>query len=436
MSACCIGFPRLLNKDLRNGDDSELQTHLEREAATREILEVISRSRDNEKPVFDAILQSALRLCKVDMSALAMLNEAGTHVALTASAGTQFVKLTPGVELWPIDSDLTVARAIRERRNVVTEDLRDDELYRQGNPTRVALVDREGMRSQLVIPLLSGERAIGSFVLQRREVRSFTQDEISLLQSFAAQAVIAIENVRQFRELEKLNAELSDRVAEQVGEIDRIGRLKRFLPAAVADTVVSTGSEDILSSHRALLGILFCDIRGFTAFCERAEPEDTIEVLQSYHEEMGRLISESTAGVDHRMGDGIMVLFNDPLPCEDPAGDAVRLALAMRARMAELCKGWKRLGHRLGFGVGVSMGYATVGMVGSEGRYDYTASGTAVNLASRLCDRAEDGEILLSPRAFIATEDDFDAEQVGQITLKGIQEPVDVFRVTGSKAAN
>jgi class 3 adenylate cyclase len=148
---------------------------------------------------------------------------------------------------------------------------------------------------------------------------------------------------------------------------------------------------------------------------------------------MGRLISESTASVDHRMGDGIMVLFNDPLPCDDPAGDAVRLAMAMQARMAQLCKSWKRLGHRLGFGVGVSLCYATVGMVGSEGRQDYTASGTAVNLASRLCDQAADGETLLSPRAHIATEGDFDAEPFGEITLKGIQDPLEVFRVVGAK---
>ncbi|MEO1513328.1 MAG: adenylate/guanylate cyclase domain-containing protein, partial [Planctomycetota bacterium] len=206
---------------------------------------------------------------------------------------------------------------------------------------------------------------------------------IELLRIFASQAVIAIENVRQFKALEALNVELGDRVAAQVGEIERMGRLKRFLSPAVAETVVTKG-EEMLSSHRALIATLFCDIRGFTAFCETAEPEETIEVLQTYHEEMGELISAHGGGIDKRMGDGIMVILNDPLPCEDPAGDAVRLAIAMRARMRELCKGWKRLGHRLGFGVGISLGYATVGMVGSEGRYDYTASGTAVNLAARL----------------------------------------------------
>ena len=162
---------------------------------------------------------------------------------------------------------------------------------------------------------------------------------------------------------------------------------------------------------------------------ETAEPEETIEVLQTYHQEMGKLINDHSAGVDHRMGDGIMVLFNDPVPCEDPAGDAVRLAIAMQERMAELAKQWKRLGHRLGFGVGISMGYATVGMVGYEGRYDYTASGTAINLAARLCDRAENGEILLSTRACIAVEDDFETEFAGEFDLKGMREPVEVFRL-------
>lgn len=276
-------------------------------------------------------------------------------------------------------------------------------------------------------------------MLYRRIVSPFQEDEVTLVSSFAAQAVIAIENARLFRELKEkteevqaFNVSLEQRVEQQVGEIERMGRLKRFLPAAVADTVVSSGSEKMLSSHRALLGVLFCDIRGFTAFCETAEPEETIEVLQTYHQEMGRLIADHGAGVDHRMGDGIMVLFNDPLPCVDPAGDAVRLAIAMRARMEDLCVGWKRMGHRLGFGVGISLGYATVGMVGYEGRYDYTASGTAVNLAARLCDRAEDGEILLSPRARIAVEDDFQAETRGEMSLKGIREPLEVFKLSQS----
>ena len=295
--------------------------------------------------------------------------------------------------------------------------------------------------------MISQGEGIGCLILFRREVRPYTDDQIALVETFAEQAVIAIDNVHQFRALEaktlevqaqaaslqSLNEDLEQRVARQVNEIERMGRLKRFLSPAVANALISSGDESKLASHRSLIATLFCDMRGFTAFCETAEPEETIEVLQAYHEELGQLISAHGGGVDKRMGDGIMVIFNDPLPCEDPAGDAVRLAVAMRQRMVGLCQRWKRLGHRLGFGVGISLGYATIGMVGSEGRYDYTASGTAVNLAARLCDRAEDGEILLSPRAYTAVEDEFQAESNGEIRLKGIREPVEVFRLKATQ---
>jgi class 3 adenylate cyclase len=405
---------------------------LAREAATREILEVMSRSRDNEAPVFDAILENASKLCKAPLAYLSMKTEDRTHVISPARRGSfaKFGATLDNLRVPLAESRLAMARAIVECRVFREDDISNHELYRSGDPNRVSMVEDEGARSLLVIPLINRDSGIGSIVLYRREVAPFSDDDVRLVEGFAAQAVIAIENVRQFKALEYLNAELADRVEEQVGEIERMGRLKRFLPAAVADTVVSSGSEAMLKSHRALLGVLFCDIRGFTAFCETAEPEETIEVLQTYHEEMGKLIDVHGAGVDLRMGDGIMVLFNDPLPCEDPAGDAVRLAMAMRERMVELCGRWKRLGHRLGFGVGVSLGYATVGMVGYEGRYDYTASGTSVNLAARLCDLAKDGEILLSPRAHTAVEDDFEATSNGEVSLKGIREPVEVFRLT------
>ena len=412
----------------------EVQTRLEREEASREILQVISASRTDPAPVFDVILKNAAHLSGAPLANLCLVNDARSHWGLVAHFGAGLRHLAIGKTTTPLESDLVPAIAIRTAQVTHIEDLSDTDLYRQRDPGRVAMVESEGMRTILCVPLLTDVGAIGCITLFRREVKAFTSDEIVLVETFAAQAVIAIENVRQFKALETLNAELEDRVNAQVGELERMGKLKRFLPAAVADTVVSSGSEKMLSSHRALLGVLFCDIRGFTAFCETAEPEETIEVLQTYHEEMGKLINAHGAGVDHRMGDGIMVLFNDPLPCEDPAGNAVRLAIAMRARMADLCKTWKRMGYRLGFGVGVSLGYATVGMVGFEGRFDYTASGTAINLASRLCDEAEDGEILLSARASIAVEDDFPVESRGEVSLKGLREPLEVFRLSGDVA--
>ena len=412
----------------------EVQTRLERETATRKILEVISRSRDDDLPVFNAILENASRLCNAPHAFLQLRSEDDSHLAVAAQNFAKSAFLD-GLRANPIPihnnpGSISVLGMNGDRPTMYDDvgALKGTEYYTE---QLGYAIDREGMRTALFVPLKSEDKSIGVIVLYRLKVAPFSEDEIALVQTFAAQAVIAIENVRQFKALEKLNAELGDRVEKQVGEIERMSKLKRFLPAAVADTVVSTGSEKILKSHRALLGVLFCDIRGFTAFCETAEPEETIEVLQSYHEEMGKLINAHGAGVDHRSGDGIMVLFNDPLPCDDPASDAVRLAVAMRERMADLCQQWKRMGYRLGFGVGVSLGYATVGMVGFEGRFDYTASGTAINLASRLCDEAEDGEILLSPRASIAVEDDFHVESRGELNLKGLREPLEVFRLTG-----
>jgi class 3 adenylate cyclase len=411
---------------------AELRSGRRREEATRIILDVIQKSRDDEGPVFEVILHQAAELCAASQASLQLANAERTKFEIASYWGFEETAFSVGGSA-PLDSGRPIPEAIRTGHTVNITDLRDTDFYHKNDPVVSHVVDVEGVRSWVIVPLINGPQAIGAIALSRKEVKPFADAEIHLVESFAAQAVIAIENSRQFRALETLNAELEDRVKEQVSEIERMGKLKRFLPAAVADTVISSGSEKMLESHRALLGVLFCDIRGFTAFCETAEPEETIEVLQTYHKEMGRLINAHGAGVDHRMGDGIMVLFNDPLPCDDPAGDAVRLAIAMRTRMGELGRDWTRMGFRLGFGVGVSLGYATVGMVGYEGRSEYTASGTAINVASRLCDMAKDGEILLSTRAAIAVNDDFPSTSTGHVTLKGIRETVEVFMLAQGK---
>ena len=233
----------------------------------------------------------------------------------------------------------------------------------------------------------------------------------------------------QAAELAEWNQALEQRVDEQVGELERLARLRRFLSPHVADAVVSSGQDQVLASHRALIATVFCDLRGFTAFSETAEPEEAMEVLQAYHEAMGQLIHAHGGTIDHRAGDGIMIIFNDPLPCDDPAGTAVRMALEMRERMGALAAQWRKLGHRLGFGVGISLGYATVGVVGYEGRYDYTANGSSVNLAARLADEAVDGQILISQRAHTAIDGTVASEAVGELTLKGFHEPVAAFAV-------
>ncbi len=415
-----------------------LRKRLDREAATREILQAINQNRDDAQPVFDTILRNAIDLCGASAGALTLGAQGDTHQRMAVSRGVSpaTLDLYARGEVTMDPAISMAAKAIISGEVVHVPDMADTDGYRRGVSHYTSVVDDTGIRTNLFVPLMTPDGGEGVLVLFRKEVKPYTPDEIELVETFAAQAVIAMENVRQFNDLQartaevlELNTSLAVKVDEQVVEIERMGRLKRFLPSAVADTIVSSGSEQMLQSHRALLGVLFCDIRGFTAFCETAEPEETIEVLQTYHEEMGKLINQHGAGVDLRMGDGVMVLFNDPIPCDDPAGDAVRLAIAMRARMVELCAAWKRLGHRLGFGVGVSLGYATVGLVGFEGRFDYTASGTAINLASRLCDEAEDGEILLSTRAGIAVEDAYSVESKGDLTLKGIREPVEVFKL-------
>ena len=417
----------------------ELRDRLDREATTREILGLLARAREDEQPVFDAILDNATRLCGAPNASLILGRRGDKAQVMIANRGaatdeTRALYDSGAVPMDPEDS--LVAQAILEQRTIHVPDMKETDGYRMGHKRYRILVENQGIRTNLFVPLNSPDGGVGCFILWKPEVSPFTHDQIALVETFAAQAAIPLENAQQFRELQartaevqSLNASLEAKVEEQVGEIARMGQLKQFMSPAVADALVSSGDDKALMSHRALIATLFCDIRGFTAFCETAEPEETIEVLQDYHEQMGELISAHGGGVDKRMGDGIMVIFNDPLPCDDPAGDAVRLALAMHASMKILCAKWKKLGHRLGFGVGVSLGYATVGMVGSEGRFDYTASGTSVNTAARLSDLAEDGETLLSPRAWAAVEGEVKAESRGEISIKGIREPVEIFAV-------
>jgi len=434
---------RELTKDATVTPDAALQQARAREAATREILAAISASRDDEGPVFEAVLRKATELCETSFASLWLVSEDGERIYRAYNtrpfdevATRRFGEAGNSHYRLMTDRDSTLVKPLLDRAVFHVPDLRQLPRYSEGMSPNQPAVDTSGIRAVLSVPLMQEGVGIGTILLCRLEPKPFSDDQIKLVQTFAEQAVIAIENVRQFKALEALNAELGARVQEQVAEIERIGRLKRFLPAPVADTVMAAGEEDLLRSHRAHLGVLFCDIRGFTAFCEMAEPEETIEVLKTYHSEMGKLISAHGAGVDHRMGDGIMVLFNDPLVCDDPAGSAVRLAVAMRRKMEELSRVWKRMGYKLGFGVGVSLGYATVGMVGYEHRSDYTASGSSINLASRLCDEARSGEILLSARASAAVEADFAVESVGEVSLKGMREPQEVFRLVAPLLAD
>jgi adenylate cyclase len=233
----------------------------------------------------------------------------------------------------------------------------------------------------------------------------------------------------QAADLAAWNRTLEQRVAEQLGEIERVGRLKRFLSPQVAELVVSSGDDRMLESHRRDVTVVFCDLRGFTAFSETAEPEEVMSILREYHAGLGALINNFEGTIERFDGDGVMVLFNDPLPCPDPSVRAVRMAVEMRDCIAGLTARWRKHGHELGFGIGIAYGYATLGCVGFEGRFQYSVTGTVANLAARLCDQAKSGEILIDSKVHAAVESMAELEPVGELALKGLHRPVLAFNV-------
>jgi adenylate cyclase len=236
----------------------------------------------------------------------------------------------------------------------------------------------------------------------------------------------------QAAELEAWNETLETRVKAQLGEIERVGRLKQFLAPQLAEMVISAGGDSLLESHRREIVVVFCDLRGYTGFAETAEPEEVIAALREYHAALGPLVTRFEGTLDHFLGDGLMVFFNDPLPCPDPAERAVKMALAMREAVGELVAVWRRRGFDLGFGIGIAQGYATLGRIGFADRMDYTAIGTVTNLAARLCGEARDGQILVSKRIAVAVEGFAALEEIGNLALKGLSQAVAVYNVAGA----
>jgi class 3 adenylate cyclase len=234
--------------------------------------------------------------------------------------------------------------------------------------------------------------------------------------------------------VEALNRDLEARVAEQVAQLERLGRLKRFFSPTLAEAIVSGGAEDPLRSHRREITVVFIDLRGFTAFAESSEPEEVMSVLHEYHAEMGRLIVSHEGTLERFTGDGMMVFFNDPVVLENPSEQAVRMALEMRARAVELSARWRKLGHDLHFGIGIAQGYATLGAIGFEGRWDYGAIGPVTNLAARLCAEAKPGQVLVARRVYTAVEDLVEAEPMGELTLKGFSRPIPTYDIRTIRA--
>jgi adenylate cyclase len=238
----------------------------------------------------------------------------------------------------------------------------------------------------------------------------------------------------QAADLANWNQTLERRVNAQIAEIDRIGRVKRFLPPQIARLVTTPGHESLLDSHRRNVAVLFCDLRGFSAFSELAEPEEVIQVMREYHVTLGRLTDKYEGTVERFTGDGLLVVFNDPVPCPEPCLQAGQMAIEMRDEVATLSRKWSRLGHELGFGIGIAYGYATLGTIGYEGRLQYSVTGKVANLAARLCAEARNGQVLIDINIRSEIEAHADIEAIGELNLKGFSRPTKTFNVLKLKS--
>jgi class 3 adenylate cyclase/putative methionine-R-sulfoxide reductase with GAF domain len=386
---------------------ADTRESLDRESAVGQVLASIARSRFDLDRVLQTVIESAVRLSDADDGLVRGEDRGFRVLAFTPGVAAEFRENEQQREFKPGRGSV-MGRALLEGRPVQIPDVLADSEYTFTDAQRAA-----GFRTLLGIPLMSEDEPVGVLAVWRNEVRSFDDTEVGVLTTFADQAAIAIANVRLFETVERQRTELA-----------------RFAPQ-VADLLSSPEGEALLAGHRREISALFCDLRGFTPFSEVAEPEELFSVLRQYHGAVGEIAVANGGTVEHFAGDGLMIFFNDPAPVADHQVAAVRTAMAMRDRFDELAAGWRKRGYDLGLGIGIAVGYATLGRIGFEGRYDYAGVGTVTTLASRLSTAAVAGEILVSQRLLAAVEDAVRAEPVESLELKGFSHAGTVYRVTG-----
>ena len=368
------------------------------------------------EPDYDELASLATYICQVPFGAVSLIDQ--NRQWFKAIVGAKFTEVPRELS---ICSDTIVQNDLR-----VIPDLSNGTQY-TAHPN---VAGDPHFRFYASSPLITPEGyAVGTLCTFDSKPKELTQEQQRAFQSLSRQVVKQLELGRHVSALSNLTQTLEARVTAQVDELTRLGRLRRFLSPQLAEMIASSGDERLLESHRREITVVFCDLRGFTSFAETAEPEEVMKILREYHNALGELITQYEGTLERFAGDGIMVFFNDPVPCDDAALRAVRMAVGMRDRMRELQVRWRRRGHELGFGVGIALGYATCGRIGFEGRYDYGAIGTVTNLAARLCSEAEGDQILISGRVYSEIDAQIEADEVGAVTLKGLNRPVSVFKI-------
>ncbi len=391
----------------------ELADALDQQTAAGEVLGIINQSISDLQAVFLPLITRAVQLCGADHGDIIRFDPQTNEYLEAAHFGIgdeNYLRIIRG-RIFNPGRESGIGRTILERAPVQIDDVLADPEYHLPD------VQRAGdYRSILGVPLLRQGFPIGVIAVWRREVRPFSDREIRILTTFAEQAVVAVENVRLVRALQRQTEELS-----------------RYVTPQVASLIASEEGEALLAGHRRLITAMFCDLRGFSTFSETAEPEEVFSVLREYQGGMGQSISQYGGTLEHLAGDGIMVFFNDPVSTPGFEAQTVRCAVGMRERFRELAGGWRRRGYELDLGIGIALGYATLGRVGYEGHFQYNATGNVVILASRLSGEAKGGEILISQRLYAAVEDLVDVEPVRDITLKGFSRPVSATNVVGLK---
>jgi class 3 adenylate cyclase len=384
---------------------ADLHRAEQREAAIRAVIQTIAQRAFDLDAVLQTVVDRAVELCDADSGNIARRQGDAFRMVAFTSFSDEFERLVRELTYRP-ERGSAAGRALLERRAIQILDVLADPEYELADVQKAG-----GYRTVLGVPLLREGEPIGAFALTRKEVRAFDDAEIRLIETFADYAVIAIENVRLFQTVERQRIELA-----------------RFAPQ-VADLLSSDEGEQLLAGHRREISALFCDLRGFTAFAETAEPEEVLGVLREYQTVVGELVLQHGGIVEHFAGDGLMAFFNDPASLADHELAAVRTAVAIRERFDTLALEWTKRGYDLGLGMGVATGYATLGRIGFEGRYDYGAIGNVVILAARLGDAAQPGEILVSQRTHAAIDNEVTSETVPDLRLKGLSRPVIALRV-------